>query len=124
MEKYGHWGGVVYGQTEVRFHLQEDAFTMVRSILDAGQEYYFIPVTMEVFELFTAAYDEIDAWTNEHEEIPKTHFIILHPQLKWVLIKNQFNKVMGMGEPVKIKMRSLLVEPDWKRIMYIIGLTS
>lgn len=124
LEKYGHCGSAVNRQLEVRFRLQHDAFTAVREMLVPDQAYFFIPITMDLLELFAVTREEIDGYMNDHQHDPKLHFIVLHRQLKWVLIKNAFNKVMGLGEPIKVSMRAWLVDPDWKKIMYIMGLNN
>lgn len=120
MEKYGHVGDGIHNATEVGFRTQHAAFAEVRKLLNTSSEYYFIPVT-EGAETYNVTGLEINCYMDEHVDNPGAHFIIVHPWFEWILLKDDFNKVIGLGDIIKGKMKLLQVDFDEKNVMYLLN---
>lgn len=47
------------------------------------------------------------------------HFMVIERSLEWMIIKNKYNKIIGSGKTIKVKLKSILDKTGYKRIFYL-----
>ncbi|SFF09842.1 hypothetical protein SAMN05518672_11635 [Chitinophaga sp. CF118] len=118
LKKYKYFGDGIYNPTEIRFRSNDFAFKEVMKILEINKEYYFIPVDGDTLKVYKANKHEINTSLCENSE---SHFIILDDTLEWVLIKTSYNKIIGLGDIMKNKIKSIAAGIDMKNVMGMVN---
>ena len=120
MEKYGYWGDSFNNHSELRFYNETNAISQLKKLLLPGVQYYFFPIDGKR-TIHKIKPDELDAYYGDNHL--KSHFIIADNKLTWLIIKNDFNKLIGMGDFIKKRMGKMIsLKFDGAKLMY--SLTS
>lgn len=119
MDKYGYFGGVhPRDALEVRFYPETNVLTQMKKILSEEDGCFVLPIdsNRRIYRDKIAIIDELfaDHW--------KAHVIVMDVKFNWILIKNEFNKLIGVGNQIKKKMgKRIHMAFDKERIMYSLG---
>jgi hypothetical protein len=114
-DKYGYWGVGQENFLEVRFYPETNGLTQLKKLLSQEDEYFILPIDKDR-KIFKDKISHIDTLFNDHRQ---AHVIILDIKFNWLVIKNEFNKLIGMGDQIKKKMaKKIHMSFDSERIMY------
>lgn len=119
MRKYGYVGLGINNPTEIRFRTHDFAFKEVMKILEENISYYFIPVVGNTPKVYKGEKHEINAFL--YENVNDDHFIIMDVKIEWILIKTNYNKVIGLGDLIKNKIKSIAAGIDMKTVMFLLN---
>ena len=103
LEKHGHWGFSFGDALEIRFPKGVDVLTQMSKLLDPGADYFFFPMGLEK-EVFSGKWEHVKQYCSSTPEI--SHFILADQALTWILVKEEFNKLIGVGGAIKEKIAS------------------
>jgi hypothetical protein len=114
-DKYGYWGIPQENFFEIRFYPETNVLGQLKKLLSREDEYFFLPIESSR-NIYKNKIDIIDQLFNDHA---KAHVIVVDPKFNWILIKNEFNKLIGMGDQIKRKIeKKTHMTFDNERIMY------
>lgn len=117
MDKYGHWGNGQRNFFEVRFYPETDGLAQLMKLLLQDEEYFILPVDKDR-KIFRDKISRLDQLFADHR---KAHVIILDAKFNWLIIKNNFNKLIGIGDQIQKRMKKKIhMSFDNERIMYSI----
>lgn len=119
LKKYGHFGIGFPNSIDTRFRRQDFAFESINAILKMADEYYFIPVAGKTPMIYQANRDEIRQYMSGYNNETICHFILIDRQLEWMIIKDNYNKIIGSGNTIKDKLKSIVKNIDYKRVFYL-----
>lgn len=103
LEKRGHWGFSFGDALEIRFPKGVDLSVQMAKLLDPVADYFFFPISLEK-EVFTGKWEHVKQYCSSIPEI--SHFILADQALTWILVKDEFNKLIGVGEAIQEKIAS------------------
>ncbi len=116
MEKYGYWGIGYHNHIEIRFYKGTNTLLQLKKLVEPNQQYYFLPIEEErrIYKIDISSLNDI------HRNDPlESHFIIADEKLNWIIIKNNFNKLIGIGDYIKKRMKKMVhLSFDNVKIMY------
>jgi hypothetical protein len=114
-DKYGHWGIGQRNFREIRFYPETNALIQLKKLLSPEEEYFILPIESHR-KIFKDKIKILDNLFNDHS---KAHVIIADRNLNWILIKNGFNKIIGIGDQIKRRIeKNIYMVFDKERIMY------
>jgi hypothetical protein len=114
-EKYGYWGIGQQNFLEVRFYPETNVLMQLTKILSANEEYFILPIDNQrrIFK------DKINLLDNLFTDHLSAHVIIADGKFNWILIKNEFNKLIGIGSQIKKRMaKKIHMTFDKEKIMH------
>jgi hypothetical protein len=115
MEKYGHWGIGQQNFVEIRFYPETNGLGQLKKLLSQDDEYFILPIDRNR-RVYKDKLSIVDELFNDHRQ---AHVIVSDIKFNWVLIKNDFNKLIGMGDQMKKKIGKMIyMSFDNERIMY------
>ena len=95
MEKYHYCGWSFPQRIEVRFPPEVDVLTIIQEFISEETGLIMIPVTPQRVAYHIEG-EHLPAIFQENE-LPTADFLIFHLKHRWVLVKNKFNKLIGVG---------------------------
>jgi hypothetical protein len=115
MDKYGHWGIGQQNFVEIRFYPETNGLAQVKKLLSQDDEYYILPIDRgrKIYRSKIGMLDEL------FKDYQQAHVIVSDLKFNWILIKNEFNKVIGIGDQMKRGIgKKIHMAFDNERIMY------
>jgi hypothetical protein len=114
-DKYGYWGIGQQNFLEVRFYPETNGLIQLKKLVSQDDEYFILPIDKDR-KIFRDKISQIDQLFTDHRS---AHVIISDIKFNWLVIKNEFNKLIGMGEQIKKKMgKKIHLSFDNEKIMY------
>lgn len=115
MEKYGHWGIKQKNFVEIRFYPDTNGLDQLKKLLSEDKEYYIFPIDQSK-KVYRDKISILDKLFYDHRQ---AHVIVSDIKFNWILIKNNFNKVIGIGDQMKNKIgKKIHMTFDNERIMF------
>ncbi|MCU0439004.1 MAG: hypothetical protein MUC49_13985 [Raineya sp.] len=116
LKKYGYWGFSFRNFYEIRFYNDTNVLTQLKKLTTDGKQYYFLPIDKEQ-RIYKDNIDFIDSLYPEDHL--KAHIIIADEKLNWFLVKDGYNKLIGVGDYFKKRIKKMIhLKFDDERLMY------
>jgi hypothetical protein len=116
-EKYGFYGLGQRNFFEIRFYPQTNALTQLQKLLSPETEYLILPIDNSR-KIYKGKLDLLNELFASHDPA-KVHVIIAETRYNWILIKNEFNKLIGMGNEIKKKIeKKIYMAFEGEKLMY------
>ena len=88
----------------------------LKKLTTIGNQYYFLPIDKER-RIYKDNIDFID--TLYFEDHLKAHIIIADDKLNWFLVKDNFNKLIGIGDYFKKRIKKMIhLKFDNEKLMH------
>ena len=114
-DKHRYWGIEQQNFLEIRFYPETNVLVQLKKLLSREEEYFVLPIESDR-NIYRDKIDIIDQLFNDHA---RAHFIVVDTKFNWILIKNEFNKLIGVGDQMKRKIQKKIhIAFDSERIMY------
>jgi hypothetical protein len=114
-DKYGSWGIGQQNFLEIRFYPETNGLVQLKKLLSQDEEYFILPIDKSR-KIFRDKISLVDELFSDHQQ---AHVIISDIKFNWIVIKNEFNKLIGMGDQIKKKIeKKIHMSFDSERIMY------
>jgi len=114
-EKCGHWGIGQKNFIEIRFYPETNGLIQLKKLLSRDDEHLILPIDKSR-KIFRGEISVIDQLFNDDK---KAQVIVADIKFNWILIKNEFNKIIGIGNQIKKRMKKKIQMCfDNERIMY------
>jgi hypothetical protein len=114
-EKYGHWGLGQQNFVEIRFYPETNGLIQLKKLLSSDDEYFILPIDKNR-RVYRDKISIVDELFSDHRQ---AHVIVSDIKFNWILIKTDFNKLIGMGDQMKKKIGKMIhMCFDNEKIMY------
>lgn len=114
-DKHGYWGIGQQNFLEIRFFPETNGLAQLTRLLSQDDEYFILPIDKDR-RIFRGGISLVDQLFTDHRQ---AHVIVSDIKFNWIVIKNEFNKLIGMGDQIKKKMaKKIHMSFDSERIMY------
>lgn len=105
MEKYGYWGIRLRNHIEIRFYKDTNVLLQIKKLVEPKLHYYFLPIEKER-RIYKRAIDSLEGILSK--DPLESHFIIADEKLTWVIIKDNYNRITGIGDFIKKRMKKMI----------------
>jgi hypothetical protein len=114
-EKYSSRGMSQKNFREIRFFPETNVIVQIKKILSPEIQYFILPINNHR-TIYKDKSEILDQLFPEHSG---AHVIIADCKFNWILIKNEFNKLIGIGDQIRKKIeKNTHLAFDNVRIMY------
>ena len=115
LDKYGYYGIEQQDFHEIRFFPKTNCLDQLKNLLLDEEEYIILPID-NTRKIYIDKISIIDQLFKDHQ---KAHVLVADTKYNWILVKNNFNKLIGIGDPIKKKIRKKInLSFNKERIMY------